>query len=477
MLSLNVRIRKRLRWIYVLTDLVTTNVAMVLFNVFRVVLQDSDVTLSVFYTYPRVLWGQLLFPLLMMGFFWLSGYYNRVESRSRAQEVMSTFYSSLLGALSIFFLATVNDVGWRRRLAFEYLFAATGILFVCVYAGRYVITSLVVRRSMRQDIPDEAVMFGTDGDAVKLAGRINDTSEGDGFIVRTLVRLHPADEPSAGCSGFNVIERSALRRYCQSHSVSSMVLTQSALGNGEELSELMRIAAEMNGALYVSPDVNSVALASRRSFNVVGEPLVCISSPNIPDSTANVKRAVDIAGSTLALVLLSPLMLALAIGVKRDSRGPVLFAQERLGYGGKPFKIYKFRSMKVDAESDGCPRVTVDDDPRITRFGHFMRKYRLDELPQFWNVLRGEMSLVGPRPERQWFAAQIAERVPLYPLVYQVRPGITSWGMVRFGYASNVDQMVERLRYDLIYLENISILTDIKILLHTVRTVLSGRGK
>ena len=133
--------------------------------------------------------------------------------------------------------------------------------------------------------------------------------------------------------------------------------------------------------------------------------------------------------------------------------------------------------MVCNAEPDGRAKVTVDNDPRVTRFGHFLRKYRLDELPQFWNVLRGEMSLVGPRPERREFAEQIAARVPLYPMLYQVRPGITSWGMVRYGYASDVDQMVERLRYDLIYLESISISTDLKILLHTVNTVVSGRGK
>ncbi|MDE6315412.1 MAG: sugar transferase, partial [Muribaculaceae bacterium] len=183
------------------------------------------------------------------------------------------------------------------------------------------------------------------------------------------------------------------------------------------------------------------------------------------------------AGASLALIILSPPLAALAIAVKRSSPGPVIYRQQRMGRRKREFTILKFRSMYADAEAASGPVLTQADDPRITSVGRFMRKYRLDELPQFWNVIRGEMSLVGPRPERRIFADQIAARVPVYSAIYQIRPGITSWGMVKYGYASTIDQMIERLRYDLIYLENISVATDLKILLHTVATVIGGRGK
>ena len=196
----------------------------------------------------------------------------------------------------------------------------------------------------------------------------------------------------------------------------------------------------------------------------------------MPEWQYSLKRIADIVVSILAMIILSPVYLATAIIVKCTSPGPVFYAQERIGYHGKPFKMHKFRSMYVDAEQAG-PALSKDDDPRITPFGRFMRKVRLDEIPQFYNVLKGTMSLVGPRPERQFYIDQIVKRAPEYLLLQRVKPGITSWGQVKYGYASTVDEMVERLRYDLLYLDNMSITTDIKILLYTVIIILQGRGK
>ena len=175
-------------------------------------------------------------------------------------------------------------------------------------------------------------------------------------------------------------------------------------------------------------------------------------------------------------LLLMPVYAIVSLLVKLDSKGPVLYSQERVGYHNKPFNIYKFRTMVCNAEQDGVPLLSSDNDPRITRMGRFLRKYRIDELPQFWNVLCGDMSLVGPRPERQFYIDQIISRVPSYAWLRQVRPGITSLGMVKYGYAQNVDQMVERLNYDLIYLENMSLLNDFKIMVYTIKIVFTGRG-
>ncbi len=473
--TLNVKIRNRLRLVYVLTDLLTSSLAILAFNVFRWLTLADEIPFVHYYEMRQVWSGQIIFTLLLMGVYWLLGYYNNVNQRSRAQEVISTMLASFIGALLIFFLAVVNDSPWQRTQVFERLLMATCLIFVFVYSGRYLITRLVVRAVHNRHNTNAAVMIGTDADAAQLARRINSLRKGMGINVVCFVNIGGEFDPS--CEEIGVIDRHEVRRYCSDHAVSSLILTPRAIPGGLDLAEFMRLAYDINGNLLLSPDVNTVAFASGREFNVLGEPLVCISSPNISASTANIKRTIDVCASALALILLTPLFAVLAVAVKLDSPGPVFFRQTRLGLGGKPFSIIKFRSMINNAEPDGRARVTVDNDPRITRVGRLLRKYRLDELPQFWNVLRGEMSLVGPRPERREFADRIAERVPLYPMLYQVRPGITSWGMVRYGYASSLEQMIERLRYDLIYLESISLSTDLKILLHTVNTVVSGRGK
>ena len=187
------------------------------------------------------------------------------------------------------------------------------------------------------------------------------------------------------------------------------------------------------------------------------------------------KRTFDVVASAIALILLSPVLIVTALCVRFSSSGPVIYSQERIGKGHIPFLIYKFRSMRQDAEKDG-PRLSSDNDSRITPVGRVMRKYRIDELPQFWNVIKGDMSLVGPRPEREYFIEQIVKRAPYYGLIFQVRPGITSWGMVKYGYASSVKEMVSRSRYDLVYINNMSISTDLKIMIYTIRTIVKGAG-
>ena len=219
----------------------------------------------------------------------------------------------------------------------------------------------------------------------------------------------------------------------------------------------------------------SKLLSNVRIHTIRGIPLVDVTASNLSEGEANIKWVLDKLVSILFLLLFSPVFAYLAWQVKRSSKGPIFYRQERIGYRGKPYYIYKFRTMTVHAE-DCAPLLASDNDKRITPFGKIMRKYRLDELPQFWNVLKGDMALVGPRPERKFFIDQIVTRAPYYYLLHNVKPGITSLGMVKYGYADNVDKMLERLDYDMLYYENMSLTLDITILFYTVITIVTGKG-
>lgn len=266
-----------------------------------------------------------------------------------------------------------------------------------------------------------------------------------------------------------------LKRIVEEQDVENVVIAFDR-SESKVIAEISNVLDQTMVDVSIVPDVQDMAFGVMRQTNIWKEPLLSLTPEPMPYWQQSVKRLFDIIFSVFAIVLLSPVYIFTAIMVKASSPGPVFYRQERIGKKGKPFKMLKFRSMYIDAETLG-PQLSSDNDSRITPWGRFMRKVRLDEIPQFFNVLKGDMSIVGYRPERKFYIDQIAEKAPHYYKLLRIKPGITSWGEVKYGYAENVEQMVERLKYDILYIQNMNILIDIKIMIYTVLIIVQGRGK
>lgn len=464
----------RLRILYVLSDYVSTLIALLLFVVARFNYESLAHSVGSVWTMmstPMVRLEILLYPFLMLFIYWLTGYYEEVIMKSRIQELLQTLRSTIAGVAAFFLIAMINDLDPDRLHTYRLLLILAGILFGCTYSVRLFVTSLV-RKSVHQgSICRRTLIVGSGRKAESMKTRLQAASKVMGLNVCGFVGIEPDAEREDGLPVYTFSEAAA---HIAGGDIQTVVVIASEKSVAETL-DTINFFLPTECSVLVDPEFYQELSAPVRTQNVIGEPLVDVSHPAISGSTANIKRCFDVLASIVALLLLWPVLLIIAVLVKCDSPGPAIYRQQRIGRHKKPFTIYKFRSMYVDSETDG-PRLSSDSDPRVTALGRTLRKYRLDELPQFWNVLRGDMSLVGPRPEREFFIRRIIEHAPSYALVQQVRPGLTSWGMVKFGYASSVEDMVKRLRYELIYIDNLSLLLDMRIILYTIKIVITGKG-
>ena len=445
---------------YVAGDYITANLAWLGYNCARFAMGGvrGYQSLHTFLTSDVVKLEQVVFPLIMMGVYYLSGYYNEVFRKSRLSELMTTLSSTCVNALITFFIALMNDMTADNR-AFnnESVLVLLGIMFVLTYVVRAVITGYTSHKIKSRQWSFKTLIIGDGAAAYAFVGKLEHMRASLGYDIVGYVHI----------PGENGV--------CQREGVKELIVVPTKQDSAQLLSAINRLFS-INLPIKITPDKYNILLSRARLSDLYGDPLIDISSSNMSAGGQNMKRFCDVVISAVAMVVLIPVYIAVGLIIKCDSHGPVLYKQERLGRHNKPFYIIKFRTMVENAEQQGKPQLSSDADPRITRVGHYLRKYRVDELPQFFNVLRGDMSIVGPRPERRYYAQQILEREPAYSLVHQIRPGITSMGMVKYGYAQNVDEMVERLRYDLLYLENMSLINDLKIIVYTVKIVFTGRG-
>lgn len=420
--------------------------------------------------------GLVIIPLGWLALYTVLGAYRDVLRKARLKELLDTLLASLLGAIVIFFLLLLDDTVPTYRyhyLAFLFLFV---VHFVLTYLPRLLITSQTVRRVHSRQIGFPTLLIGSGNKALHTYLDIENQETYSGNLFVGYVNVGVGGESSLRnimpCLG----KLDDIRPLIEQHRIQEVII---ALEDDQryltaDILRTLNAAADL--IVKITPDARDLIVGSVKQEAIFHSPFIVINNRLMSEWQYSLKRIGDVVIALLSMIVLSPVYLVTAIIVKCTSPGPVFYAQERIGLYGKPFCMHKFRSMYVDAESTG-PALSKDDDPRITPFGHFMRKVRLDEIPQFYNVLRGTMSIVGPRPERQFYIDQIVKRAPEYLLLQRVKPGITSWGQVKYGYASSVDEMVERLRYDLLYLDNMSITTDLKIMVYTGKIILQGRGK
>ena len=425
---------------------------------------------------PKFFWGMLLCPVYWVFLHALSSYYNKIYRKSRLSELGLTFGITLIGVLIFFFAFILDDIVTKPQDYVKYMMFLFAWQFILTYVPRLFITTRINRKIHSGEIGFNTIIVGCDAFAVQAYEAVMNQKPTPGNFLIGYVTVDSDHEDEMKdklpCLG----DISHLEKIINQKHIEELII---ALHNGQrKYIEKIIVLARDNRNITISmpAKMQDVLMGKVKTSSVLYEPLISISPEYLPTWQRFVKRGMDILLSLIALILLSPLYIFLAIKVKKSSPGPVFYKQERIGYHGKPFNIIKFRSMYVNAEDAG-PALSSKEDARITPFGKFMRQYRLDETPQFYNVLIGDMSLVGPRPERQFYIDQIVERAPYYPLLLGIKPGLTSWGQVRFGYAENVDEMLERLRWDMLYIENMSLQMDIKILIYTVLIVLKKEGK
>lgn len=461
---------------YIFSDYCTSTIVWIIFFNFRkIYIENSSTEIKLFFSDKNFLLGIIFIPILWILIHYITGYYHDIYRKARLKELYQTFIVSIFGVLIIFFELILDDIINSYKDYYQSIIVLLFLQFFLTYIPRLLITSAMIKKINNRKIGFKTILVGENGKSAKIYHEIQSLKKSVGNIFVGYISSERKKNAELEKEIPYLGTFDNLYDTITENNIEEVIIAIES-SKHDTIQKILNKLFMTNVRVKILPsdfDIYS------RYVNLVTQyktPLIEIQNRNMSIAEENLKRIMDISTSIIAIIITLPLFIVVAIGVKLSSKGPIFYHQERIGKAGKPFQIIKFRTMFVDSEKNG-PALSSTNDPRVTKFGRLLRKTRIDEIPQFYNVLFGQMSIVGPRPERQFYIDKIVQKSSYYMLLLKVKPGITSLGQVKYGYAENVDQMIERTKFDLVYLQKMSLYLDLKIMILTVKTIFEASGK
>jgi len=429
--------------------------------------------------------AMLLLPSIVIAFFWVAifmffGLYKRLYMISRFDEIIRVGKITVIGTLLFFFILFTDDLNWNANniiYARNYTILYWLLTFCFVSTGRIIIRTIQKSLVSRGFGLHKAIIVGVGETALSVHEDILRHKQSGLDVIGFVNQNGNHQSNQVKIDKDKILGKlKDINSIIRANNIQDIIVAMEP-NDRMKLIKVMDKIDMPNIPVKIVPDFYQIISGLNQTNQIFGLPLIEVMPDPMPTWEKFVKRFMDIGLSLSILVISIPIMLIVAVLVRMTSPGPAVFRQERVGLNGRLFMMYKFRSMYINAEAATGPTWAKDNDPRITPVGWWLRKLRLDELPQLFNVLKGDMSLVGPRPERKYFVDQFKKEIPLYSRRLSVRPGITGWAQVKWKYDETFDDVREKTKYDLFYVENMSLKMDIKILINTLATMLSGEGK